>query len=317
MENPESEHGGGLRFAFSHELKKLTYGAETEAQYFYHMKSADSIGNMIIRIDPWIAFNWEIVTLQAGPKVAVNRFDEKPYFFPRVKLMVNITNTVVPYVGLDGYYESNHLLKIKGENPYLVDDLAVDPTIHKLIAYGGLRGRFLPKAAFNLYVKWQDVQNWHFYIADSANPMRNRFDVVYDDGSLLSMGGEIGIHPSQKLGFILKGNYYQYTLDNLDHAWHRPEWDISLTTKGFFLDKVSLQADVYLLGPQFVPSADPLASARELDGLIDINISGEYQINKSFSAFARVNNIISDDYYVWQNYPIQGLNFLLGGTWSF
>jgi len=319
VKNPEMEHSAGLRFAFSHELRKVTYGAETSGQYFYRIRSADSLDNMLIKFDPWIGFNWEIVSLKAGPKVAVNRFDATPYFFPRVKFEVNITNTVVPYIGLDGYYENNDLMKIKKENPYLVDDLYVDPTIHKFIAFGGLRGRFLPKAAFNLFVQWEDVQAWHFYVPDLNNPMRNRFDVVYDDGSLLSTGGEIGIHPSEKLGFILKGHYYKYTLDSLDYAWHRPIWDVSFTTRYSFREKITLQADLYLIGSQFVPSEDAVkfGPAQELNGLIDVNLSGEYRINQNVSAFGRINNIISDHYYTWHNYPMQGLNFLLGVTWSF
>ncbi len=316
-ENPEGEHGGGLDFAFSHELKKLTYGAESSAEYFYRIRSVDSLGTMVLKLDPWIGFNWEIVELIAGARMAVNRFDATPYFFPRVKMEVNITNTVIPYVGLDGYYENNNLLTIKRENPYIVDDLEVDPTIHRFIAYGGLRGRFLPKAAFNLYIKYEDVKDWHFYVVDTTNPQRKRFDVVNDDGSLLSMGGEIGIHPSQKLGFILKGNYYSYTLDSLQYAWHKPEWDISFSARYFFMKKVTLQADVYLLGNQYVPSEGIVGQAQELDGLIDINLSGEYHINSNLSAFARVNNIISDHYYAWSNYPIQGLNFLLGASFSF
>ena len=315
--NPEMEHGAGLSFNFSHRLNKFTYGAELGGDYYYRIRSVDSLGNLVLRLDPWIGFDWEIVSLMAGPRIAVNRL-ENPFFFPRLKLEVNIINTIVPYIGLDGYFENNHLLKIKSENPFIVDDLEVAPTIHRFIAFGGLRGRFLPRAAFNLYVKWEDVQDWHFYVPDTGNPARKRFGVVYDDGSLLSTGGEIGIHPSERLAFIFKGNYYDYKLDSLDHPWHRPEWDISLTTRYSFLDKVSLQADVYLIGPQYAPSEDPIkfGPAHELDGLIDINLSGEYRINNSLSAFIRLNNIISDSYYIWQNYPIQGFNFLLGANLS-
>jgi hypothetical protein len=317
--NNEMEHGGRLGFDFSHELRKFTYGAELGGDYFYRIRSTDSVGNLIIKVDPWIGFKWEIVSLMAGPRIAFNRFDDRPWVFPRLKMEVNITNTVVPYIGLDGYFENNNLLKIKGENPFIVDDLVVEPTIHRFIAFGGLRGRFLPRAAFNLYIKWEDVEDWHFYLADRDKPARNRFDVVYDDGSLLSMGGEIGIHPSTRLGFILKGNYYRFNLDSLDQPWHRPEWDISLTTRYSFLERISLQADVYLIGPQFAPSEDidKYGPYNELDGLIDINLSGEYEINKSLSAFLRLNNIISDSYYVWQNYPVQGFNFLVGASLSF
>ncbi len=315
----EMEHNGNLLFQFSQHFKSWQFGGDIGADYAYRQRPSDSIHYVIARADPWVGFQWNYITLKAGPKLAMDRNASKFYFYPNVLMEVNITNKVVPYLGLNGYYENNNYLKISKENPFVADDLDILPTNHRFIALGGLRGRFLPRVAFNLYVSWEDVENWHFYVPDTTEAYDNRYIVEYDDGSLLSMGGEVSLRQSERLSIILKGNYYRYTLDSLPAPWHKPQWDATVTTRYAFDEKLMLQADVYLLGAQQVPSVDLVAygATKQLDGLIDVNLSAEYQFTQAFSVFGRINNMISDNYYVWQNYPIQGINFLAGLTWTF
>jgi len=315
----EMEHNGRLNFNFSQEFRKWSLGGDVGADYAYRLRSMDSTQYIIAHADPWVGFAWKYINLKAGPKIAMDRNAGQFFFYPQVQMEVNITNLVVPYIGLNGYYENNNYLKIMKENPFVVDDLDLLPTNHQFIALGGLRGRFLPKVAFNLYVSWEDVDNWHFFVPDTTNSLQNRFKVEYDNGTLLSTGGEISLRQSEDLSIILKGNYYKYTLDSLPAPWHKPEWDATLSTRYTFGEKLMLQADVYLLGARYVPSVDlvKFGNTQRLDGLVDINLGAEYLAGSGIAVFARVNNLISDNYYVWQNYPMQGINFLIGITWSF
>jgi len=315
----EMEHGANVDFNFSQEFKSVSFGAEIGGDYYYRIRSIDSLGFGLANLDPWIGFKWKYLNLVAGPKIAMDRNASQFYFYPKLLVEINITNMVVPYLGLNGYYEDHSLLKISRANPYIVNDLDVTATNHRFIAFGGLRGRFRPKIAFNLYLNWEDVDNWHFFVPDVSIPKRNQFDIVYDNGSLLQAGGELSLRQSKNLSFILKGNYYNYQLDNLAAAWHKPIWDGTFTTTYIWNEKLFLQADLYLFGKQYAPSVDLVkyGPTMELDPMIDLNFSAEYRFNKALSVFARVNNILSDNYYVWQNYPVQGINFLGGLSWSF
>lgn len=315
----EMEHNGRLSFDFSQQYKNWSFGGTVGANYAFRTRSADSVQYIVAHADPWVGFQWKYISLKAGPKVAMDRNAGQFFFYPQVNMEINITDLVVPYIGLNGYYENNNYLKIIRENPFVADDLDIRPTNHRFIAYGGLRGRFLPKVAFNLYVSWEDVDNWHFYLPDTRMAIANRFVVDYDNGSLLSAGGEISLRQSKNLSIILKGNYYKFTLDSLPAAWHRPEWDATLTTRYAWNEKLMLQADLYLIGAQYAPSVDlvKFGPTQKLDGLVDVNLSAEYSVGKGIAFFGRVNNLISDKYYMWQNYPVQGINFLLGISWVF
>jgi outer membrane receptor protein involved in Fe transport len=203
-------------------------------------------------------------------------------------------------------------------NPYIADNAEILPTNHRFIAYGGLRGRVAPTVAFNLSVSWDDSRNMLFFAPDESNPMRNTFVPVYDNGSLLTTGGEISLRQSDNLSFILKGNYYQYNLDSIAAPWHKQGWDMNFTTRYAWKKKLVLKTEVFLYGKYSVPEPDSsIGKVKEINGLVDINLSAEYQIKPWMSAFAQINNLISDKYYIWQNYPMQRINFIAGLSWIF
>ncbi len=312
------EHQGQLKFKLSKDFRTISVGGDLGGDYVYRTHQPDSLNYVLASLNPWIRFNWKFVSLMGGPRVFMDRNAARFLFYPNVRLEFNITNVLVPYVGLDGYYENHTLRSISRENPYIIDNIDFRPTNHRFIAFGGLRGRFTPKVAFNLAVSWEDAQDLLFFVPATVPPQRNEFVVVSDTGRILQMGGEISLRQSDNLTFILKGNYYQYTLYSLPAPWHKPGWDLNFTTRYAWKKKLTVKAELFLFGKYSVPEPDPLkGQVRELDGLVDINLGAEYRFNKWLSAFAQVNNMISDKYFIWQNYPMQGINFLGGLSLTF
>ena len=79
-----------------------------------------------------------------------------------------------------------------------------------------------------------------------------------------------------------------------------------------------VKADLFVYGKYKVPEPDPLiGKVKELNGLVDVNLSAEYRITPWMSAFGQINNLISDKYFIWQNYPMQRINFIAGLSWIF
>lgn len=314
------EHEGKLDIALSRELEKISLGGEIGADYINRSHLTDTVSYAVARLDPWIGFDWKFVKLLAGPKVAMDRNAGKFLFYPRLNVEINITNLLIPYFGLNGYYENNTFRSLSRENPYIIDNPDIRPTDHRFIAFGGLRGRITPAIAFNLAISWEDARDLLFYMPDVASTLRNRFVVVYDNGSILKSGGEISLRQSDNLSFILKGNYYQYKLDSLAAAWHKPQWDLNFTTRYAWKKKLVVKADLFLYGKYEVPDPTDLTGKTALTmnkGLVDVNLAAEYRITPWMSAFAQINNLISAKYYNWQNYPMQRINFVAGLSWNF
>ncbi|MFA5217492.1 MAG: hypothetical protein WC388_01000, partial [Bacteroidales bacterium] len=139
-----------------------------------------------------------------------------------------------------------------------------------------------------------------------------------DNGKILRVSGEVSLRQSDDLTYILKGNYYQYTLDTLPAPWHKPDWDLNLTVRYAWKNRLVVKSELFLIGPYSVPETDPMKGlVRRSSTLVDINLAAEYRINSWLSAFVRVNNLIADRYAIWQNYPMQGINFMGGLTLLF
>lgn len=314
----KQEHQGKLDLSLSRENGKIAYGGEVGADYVNRTVPGSTAGYVVAHLDPWIAFNWKFVKMMAGPKVSYDSRDSLPRFYPRLNVDINISNIIVPYFGLNGYHENHTYRSISRENPYIVDNPDIRSTSHSFIAYGGLKGKIAASVAFNLYVSWEDARDLYFFMPDVSSPLRNRFITVYDNGSLLKSGGEVSMRQSENLSFILKGNYYQYNLDSLAAPWHKPGWDLNFTTRYAWDKKLVVKAELFLFGKYSVPDPDPtVGTVRQLDGLVDVNLSAEYRITPWMSAFAQVNNLISDKYFIWQNYPMQRFNFIAGLSWNF
>ena len=56
---------------------------------------------------------------------------------------------------------------------------------------------------------------------------------------------------------------------------------------------------------------------KELGFILDINLGIEYKYTKRISAFLQFNNIASQQYYRWSDYPVLGLQVMGGVTFKF
>ena len=61
----------------------------------------------------------------------------------------------------------------------------------------------------------------------------------------------------------------------------------------------------------------PIPTTVTLDSYFDANAHVGYRITDQISAYAKANNIANQDYQRWLNYPVQGIQFLVGATYQF
>ena len=71
-----------------------------------------------------------------------------------------------------------------------------------------------------------------------------------------------------------------------------------------------LKADFYFFnGGNYLTKNN---SSRPLTGGTDLSAGAEFKINKQFSAWINLNNILNDKYERWHNYPVYGVNATAG-----
>ena len=309
---------GDLNKIFSKEM----VGVKVAIHHYSTNEALDSTNNTIINISPWLGIFGAKWRVRAG----VNIFSDirgdggsEAYYYPVGHLEYDMANHyLIPYAGLGGKLELNNFHKISQENPFLVPGTSLLNSDQKIKLYGGIRGNFNSTTYYNFKVSYSLVDNMPFYQNDLINTdsIGNQFKVVYDNVALLEYFGEISVSPSDELTFNLKANYRDFRMENEAEAWHKPSFDMSFATHYNLRQKIILKADVLAIGKRYVKLDDD-GNIGELESAIDINLGAEYRYSKVLSGFVQLNNILSDSYYEWNNYPTYGFNILLGVTYSF
>lgn len=292
----------------------ITVGANLD---FYNTRnSVDTMNNTIVNVQPSVAFSgtkWRVnVGVSATGDFSKN---SKFYFYPTVDFNFNVfQNIIIPYAGIGGGLLRNSYKVLSDMNPFISPTAQLLNTNRKIEVYGGLRGTVESNTSYNLKANWSTIENMPFFETDRSDLLQNKFSVVYDKVTLLNLSGELGYQKSEKLILFAKGDYYHYTTTNEKHAWYKPEVKITLSSHYSLRNKIIVKGDVFFIGKQLAKtytSSDVLV-AKELKGIVDINLGLEYKYSKLFNLFVNFNNIGAFRYYRWNNYPTQRFLFMGG-----
>jgi hypothetical protein len=105
----------------------------------------------------------------------------------------------------------------------------------------------------------------------------------------------------------------------LEGAFHRPEWEVSLNNNLAFSDKWLVQLNANLMGgiQTFVDFGPEESNLKELPAILDLQLKADYQITERVSAFAVGNNLLNRQNQRFLNYPVRGIQGILGVTVRF
>ena len=300
-------------------IEKQDAGLNLSFQHLAPSSSIDSSSNSILGVSPWISRHSNDWRYQVGFNTYfdVAHGETKIHFSPRAQLQfVVVENILVPYIGITGNYKANNYRKIAMENPFIVPNLHVKNTNEKIIAYVGLKGRYNKDISFNIKASYSIIDDLYFYVNDSNSVLENQFDVVYDNGEVTNIYADLSYTYSPQLSFTLKGNYYNYQLNDEKYAWHMPDFDMTFSSMYNLRNKIYVYSDIIGIGKRYVKRYSTGDNYKELPANIDINLGFEYQYTRNLSAFLRLNNLLGSNYYFYNFYPSQGFNFMLGFTYS-
>ena len=318
-----SSNNQGHNASFSMDLDKYfsnkLLGVNAGVSYYNKANILDTLSFAVVHINPFFGFDLDKFDLVFGVNNYFDREVSAYHFYPRVNASIKIVDVVAVYFGFDGGLITNNFRKVAFENPYVIDNLNVKTSNKKINAFGGVRTSFGSPVSFSFQTTYSEIDNMYFFVNDSLSidPRQDRFNIVYDDVKLLTVHAEVGLKKLESLSFALKGNYYQYTMLNEAEPWHKPEFDTSLEIEYLLKERFLLHADLFLIGKRYAKTDFPAGSTVQLDAITDINFGCEYYFTRMFSAFLNLNNVLGSKYFIWNNYPVQGFNFLGGIKYSF
>lgn len=314
---------GFVQKAINKELLKVGAGVD----YYNDKTSKDTVNNTILNLSPDFIASGQKYKATIGFKVNLDMGDAtKFYFYPHVEFSYNIfEDIIVPYVVADGGVQKNSLKSITDDNPFVLSGLNLKNTNEKFKIQGGLKGTLSSTISYNVAAAYSSLSNLAMYENDRTEFLKNRFNVIYDNAELLNVSAQVTYQDREKLRVLLRGDYYNYTMDTEVRAWYKPQLKISLGANYDLKDKLIVKADIFYLDDQYAktyvadasqPTGEKLV-AEKLKGIVDANIGFEYRYNKKLGFFLNFNNIASTRYYRYLNYPTQKFCLMGGLSYSF
>jgi hypothetical protein len=297
-------------------------GINSGYTFVQHQSSRDSLKSNLIKIEPWIAKYGNGWRLQGGVNffTDIKNGNTKARIYPAAHMEYDmVSQYFIPYAGVDGNLQLNPYSEITNKNPFVIPGLNVKNTNYNMIFYGGIRGHFSPSTFYNAKVKYTFFENMHFFVNDGAltDSAANQFNVAYGDGELFNFFGELSLDISNDLNIRFEGNYYEYTLYEIKKPWHKPNFDFKVSARYDLRDKIVLQGDLFVSGRRWIKPPFQYEDPLKLEGYADLNLGLEYRYSKVLSGFLKLNNLLGNNYYLWNNYPVYGLHAYLGITYSF
>ncbi len=282
--------------------------------------------------------NFEVLrdnlTLNVGARFyysITNNFEgSKFYIYPNVTASYNISEeALIAYAGVVGDLHQNSYKNFVEKNPFVSPTLYIQRTNQQYNAYAGIKGLLNSKIRFNLKAAYINEKNKPLYklnpsLTDGSNEVdkgyqaANSFQVVYDDVNTIYFNGEIIFDLFKEFKFGGNLDFNSYSLKNEDQAWNLPLLKATLIAK-YTRKKWSAGADFFFSSDR----KDDLSIIPDISTRItnsayfDINLNGVYTIDDKFDIFINVNNLLSNNYQVYTNFKVQGLQFFGGVKYKF
>ena len=263
-----------------------------------------------------------------------NNLSGRALFYPQAYVAYELFDgIIVPYINFTGGLEPNSFSSLRIENPFNLSNIAfsngledLKNTNNRFDLNGGIKARFSNQLSLSGKVQVQRFKDLPLFVNDTTYSAENRFGVIYDDGNLLGISGEIAYQYNEFLNLVAGIELKDYSMDNENEAWHRPESKFTMGAIFDYNDKLVAKMDIYFIGKRFVKSLVPIDDVNpsadgsfqtSISGYVDASLSAEYRYTKRLSAFLELNNITGGKYERFYRFTTQPFQVMGGLTYSF
>jgi hypothetical protein len=311
------------------------------------INSAYNYSSLNFGFSPSIFYQQDDLSLQVGASVFYSVLNRNTigmplnknsiYMYPNIKASYKLVGDIlIAYAGAEGNLQQNSYADFVDENPFVSPTLFIEPTDNKFDIYAGLKGKLANAVAFNVKASFLNQDNKALFLNNKFNVLStntegyaygNSFGVVYDNVKTMSLFGELKADFSKNLTFGINGTYNNYSSDTQSEAWNLPTIEIGSTVDFDITEKWYVGANVFFVGErkdmisvQSDAAVFPTmfeTTKVTLDSYFDLNAHVGFKYNARLTAFLKGNNLANQQYNRWANFPVQGIQVLIGANYKF
>lgn len=274
----------------------------------------------LFRVKPTFKYVTDVFSVSAGMNV-VNETDSelninKTKAFPAVNVDVTPFTGLHIFAGWNGDIVRNTLKSMLSENQWLGPNVIIANTEKTAEYSAGVKGE--TSSGFNYEGKVAYTSYRNFYNFNNSLVDTSRFSIIYDSGKtkVLTISAQAGYNFNDLFKTSLKGNFFDYSVESVEEAWHRPDLTLNWFNALSISKKLFVTADFYMLRGMKAKNFQS-GVVTKLPIITDLNLKIDYLLTRNFSAFVAINNVLGKEYQRYQYYPQQGLNFIGGLSFSF
>lgn len=266
--------------------------------------------NNVFQVSPALTFTTPRASIHAG--IAPTWDNGNFVWLPNVFAEAYIAEKVFAFqAGWVGRLTKNTYRNLSVINPYL-QTLNVQLNTREIEYYGGIKGTLGKHVNFNAKAGYITYTNLPFFINDTATD--GKAFVISNEPRVnnFRIRGDVSYVNKEKFTVTAAITYNGYVgMKSNEKAWNTLPLEFTSSLRWWAFKQVLLKADFYAFSGSYYLDKGNLAKAFKPGS--DLSAGIEFRINKTFSAWFDVKNILNNKYQRWHNYEVYGLN-LLGGV---
>ena len=193
----------------------------------------------------------------------------------------------------------------------------------------GAKGQLSSNVSYNFKANFRNEKNKPLFVqnysktdgnlaVENGYEAGNSFNLIYDNVKTLAISGELNIDLSKEFKFGGTVEFNNYTTTTQDEAWNLPTVKSALYAD-YNNNSWYGGVNLYYVGKRYDFSTPfgGLGEKVELGSYVDLNLKGGYVFTDRLTAFAKANNVLSNNYERFKNFDAQGIQVLLGITYKF
>lgn len=270
-----------------------------------------------VNVMPRLNYTTDQFDVSAGVNIAGDNDSGRGMkVYPAIEAGYRLNSTFRVFAGYEGSVEMNTFESTVEQNQWMIAGFDLRNTEKKSDIYGGASMELLENLDLTLKVSQASFNDLTFITNDMSDS--TRFNILYDGGATgrLTVSSALNYESKGLLRSALHFDYYNYALETLADAWHRPDFKIDFNNTFYPINKLQLTVDFYYMGG-LVGLNGETGLSQELDDIFDMNLGARYDINERFDVFLNLNNLFGQEYQRWLNYPSRGIQALAGVSVTF
>lgn len=268
-----------------------------------------SVSNNLFQLAPEFTYYSEMFTFHGGITPSWN--NNEVALLPNIYAVAQLQqNTLLIQAGWVGRYITNSFRSLSAQNPYMQDPMFLNNT-KEIQYYGGIKASVGKHFNFNAKAAFISYTDMPLFINDSI--IGNSFYVSNESKlSNLQLHGDMSFISQDK--FTVTGaldlNTYTGMHDNAK-AWGLFPLRLTGSLRWNAFKQVLLKGDIVAFSgaKALLKGGDE----KNMKGGTDLSAGAEFKLNKQFSVWLDMNNLLDSKYERWNNYPVYGFQ-VIGGV---